>query len=58
METGGEDWRQGSGLLHEEREDYREERGCIAQGRLLSYSGNDEQPREGEDQSRSEPEFD
>ena len=58
MEAGGEDRRQGSCLLYEEREDHREERGCTAQGRLLSYSGNDEQPGEGEDQSRLEPGFD
>ena len=48
MEAGGEDRRQSSGLLHEEREDHREEGGGAAQGRLLSYSGDDEQSGEGD----------
>ena len=48
MEAGGEDRRQGAGLLHEEREDHREEGGGAAQGRLLSYSGDDEQSGEGD----------
>ena len=48
MEARGEDRRQSAGLLHEEREDHWEEGGCVAQGRVLSHSGHDEQPGEGE----------
>ena len=47
MEAGGKDRGQSSGLLHQEREDHREEGGGSAQGRLLSHRGDDEQPGEG-----------